>query len=293
MPGRVCGDMGGDWTGTGQRGVFSFLWKTRLRLPKARKARVPSCRCLRCPRSHPLINWMPLLLRATVAPTAGLVGRRVITARATITTNHHLVVSNPATPARANLITRRCHSGGSRGGACRVKKRSSLVLTMVAGVTPGTTAATADTILRGRARSSIRVGVLVPAAASAAAGEAGGMEKGEKEKEKEKSNDEAKKKPPASSLLYPHLNLDFKPKLRAAELAWCIVTSTAAALLFAVAVARVNVEKFLAMHAKQRALTAVSLACVFGVNFLVTRWLAREAQEQARLVSRAEAGRGL
>ena len=93
----------------------------------------------------------------------------------------------------------------------------------------------------------------------------------------------------AAPKLYPHLDLDFKPKLTAAEVVWCVSASAAAVLVYAVAVAKMNVGKFLAMHAKQRASTALTLTLVFAATFLVTRWAAREAQEQARLLIPGEA----
>lgn len=215
----------------------------------------------------------------------------------------------PATRVRAILALR---GGSAKSYSCsRLKKRSPSLVVVAAGLTPRTTSAAAAATTSGFGAGSAPKGgrrghFLVPAAAAAVAsgdGEGGG---GEKEKEKGKGDEDdardegentknnvssssSSPSSSSSSPLYPHLNLDFKPKLTAAELAWCVSASTAAVLLYAVAVAKVNLQKFVAMNARQRAFSTFSLGLVFVVNLLVTRWMAREAQEQARLVSPAEA----
>jgi len=68
----------------------------------------------------------------------------------------------------------------------------------------------------------------------------------------------------SASVLYPHLDLDFQPKLKTAEIAWCFSVSAAAVLVYAFAVAKINLAKVLAMHGRQRAFTAFALVLVFG-----------------------------
>jgi len=93
---------------------------------------------------------------------------------------------------------------------------------------------------------------------------------------------------PTSSRLYPHLELDFTPRLSLAALASCVACSWAAVVAYAVLFSKFHLRHY-TLSLKALYLEVFSFAIVGAAAFWVVKTALAEAQEQARLVPAAAA----
>ena len=93
---------------------------------------------------------------------------------------------------------------------------------------------------------------------------------------------------PTSSRLYPHLELDFTPRLSLAALASCVACSWAAVVAYAVFFSKFHLRHY-TLSLKALYLEVFSFAIVGAAAFWVVKTALAEAQEQARLVPAAAA----
>jgi len=108
-------------------------------------------------------------------------------------------------------------------------------------------------------------GDTLPAAASAAAG--GYPSEGREDSPSPANGTPSSSSSAAEAALYPHLDLDFTPRLSAAQHAGCLLAAAAAAGLYALLVLRVHVERNMSIG--QRVIATVLFAAGYGV----ARWV--------------------
>ena len=92
----------------------------------------------------------------------------------------------------------------------------------------------------------------------------------------------------SSPRLYPHLELDFTPRLSLAALASCVACSWAAVVAYAVLFSKFHLRHY-TLSLKALYLEVFSFAIVGAAAFWVVKTALAEAQEQARLVPAAAA----
>ena len=183
-----------------------------------------------------------------------------------------------ASPARARVAARG-KTAAARGavpvGAADARARD--------GSTSNTFKMMFASASRLRARAPSRGAVRVSASASASAPAAGapGDAQGS---ESADSGDPY----PTSPRLYPHLELDFTPRLSIPALVSCVACSWAAVVAYAVFFSKFHLRHY-TLSLKALYLEIFSFAIVGAAAFWVVKTALAEAQEQARLVPAARA----